>query len=161
MARLLLDDGTPAAAHLSERLTTAPVIWLATVDGHGRPHAVPVWFVWADPRIAMFTPAGTAKVRHVRANPAVALHLDTQDDGGRVITLSGAATLDVPDEVDQARSAFAAKYEPALGGAPISGWFATFDQPVTVEVERIVSWTSTPTGPDVYVVPTPASGTAR
>ncbi|GEK20064.1 pyridoxamine 5'-phosphate oxidase family protein [Cellulomonas xylanilytica] len=151
--RRLIEGDAPAATDLAARLATARVVWVATVDGHARPHAVPVWFVWTDPRVAIFTPSGTAKVGRVRANPAVALHLDTLDEGAQVVTMSGTASLVPPDDLEEVRAAFAVKYAPDLGGAPISGWFATFDQPLTVHVERIVSWRSTPAGPDFYVVP--------
>jgi PPOX class probable F420-dependent enzyme len=69
----LLDAARGDDRHTAERLTAEPVIWLGTVRPDGRPHNVPVWFAWHDPLVLIFSMPNTAKVRNVRASPAVSL----------------------------------------------------------------------------------------
>lgn len=146
----LLDPQVPGQAHAGTRLRGDPVIWLATTTRTGDPHAVPVWFLWHDPVITLFTRPDTAKVAHLRARPRVALHLDTAGHGADVVLLRGNATLDDPEDGDVA--AFARKYEPMLGGQPFVQWREMFSLPVLVTVESIVAWRATPEGLDQQVV---------
>ena len=77
----LLDVARGDDRHTAERLTAEPVIWLGTVRPDGRPHHVPVWFAWHDPLVLIFSMPNTAKVRNMRASPAVSLSLDSADRG--------------------------------------------------------------------------------
>jgi predicted pyridoxine 5'-phosphate oxidase superfamily flavin-nucleotide-binding protein len=49
----LLDVARGDDRHTAERLTAEPVIWLGTVRPDGRPHHVPIWFVWHDPLVLL------------------------------------------------------------------------------------------------------------
>ncbi len=64
------------AAHLAP----ARCYWLSTVDASGAPHAVPVWGVVAAGAVHLYTSRGSAKARHVAADPRVALHLESAED---------------------------------------------------------------------------------
>lgn len=46
---------------------------LATVSPRGRPQATPVWFMLEDGQVLINTSAGRVKLRHMEANPNVAL----------------------------------------------------------------------------------------
>ena len=46
----LLDVTRADDRHTAQRLSAEPVIWLGTVRPDGRPHNVPVWFAWHDPK---------------------------------------------------------------------------------------------------------------
>src|SRR4051794_28986190 len=47
----LLDLGRPEDAHMHARLSSEPIAWLGTTTPAGRPHHVPVWFLWDDPLV--------------------------------------------------------------------------------------------------------------
>ena len=89
----LLDVARGDDRHTAERLTAEPVIWLGTVRPDGRPHNVPVWFAWHDPLVLIFSMPNTAKVRNMRASPAVSLSLDSADGGRDIVLAEGRATL--------------------------------------------------------------------
>src|ERR1700760_1752858 len=93
MADPLLGPEIPAGTGISDRLDSAPIIWLTTVSADGRPHSVPVWFHWADPVVTVFSRTDTAKVRRLRLNPAVSMCLDTAAHGTDVVIGEGEATL--------------------------------------------------------------------
>jgi PPOX class probable F420-dependent enzyme len=49
---------------------------LATVDGKGRPHAAPVWYLYDDGVFVISTGRGSQKHRNLQANPNVTLVID-------------------------------------------------------------------------------------
>ena len=130
---MLLDPHDPLLAHAHERLHAEPVIWLAT----SRPHAVPVWFRWSDPTVTVFSRPDTAKVAHLRRDPAVALHLDTAAYGTDVVLLEGQAEV---DGRPVGEDAFADKYAAMLGEQSFASWRETFSLAVTIVVRRLVVW---------------------
>jgi PPOX class probable F420-dependent enzyme len=86
----LLDTTTMGGKIAQGRLKKEIVIWLATAGADGRPHAVPVWFLWDGKTFLIYSLPGQ-KVRDIEANPKVALHLNTTPDGGDVLRIEGEA----------------------------------------------------------------------
>jgi len=68
------------------------VVWLTTVGREGRPHAVPVWFWWDGDSFLIYSVPGQ-KVRDIRANPRVQLHLNTDRSGDFVARFDGDAEI--------------------------------------------------------------------
>lgn len=72
--------------------------WIATfvtVDGRGKPHAVPVWFTFDDGKFHVQTDRSSVKVRNVHSNPYVAIAVyDMRDEA---VCVRGRAQL-VSDE---------------------------------------------------------------
>jgi len=86
----MLDLTNPKDAHRDERLRKDPIIWLSSVRPDGRPHLVPVWFLWYGETILIFSQPNAQKIRNLRQNTNVILALDDTkdgDDGGRFLTL--------------------------------------------------------------------------
>lgn len=76
-----------------QRLEQEQVIWLTTVDAKNGPQPRPVWFHWDGETVLIFSQAKTAKVRHIRHNPCVALNFNSTPDGGDVVVLLGEASI--------------------------------------------------------------------
>ncbi len=72
-ARALLDDD-PVAQRLLDSANPARMAYVAR---DGTPRVVPVGFLWTGTTIVVGTVPGSAKVRALEANPAVALTIDT------------------------------------------------------------------------------------
>ncbi len=70
------------------RLEREQNIWLSTVRADGRPHLIPIWFVWHGDRIWICTPSGTQKLMNIQHNPRVALALE---DGSSPVIIEGRA----------------------------------------------------------------------
>jgi len=102
-------------SEVEERLRRAFDYWLVTVRPDGRPHAVPIWGIWADGAFYFYTEPQTQKVRNVGAQPEVVVHLESAND---VVIVEGPAQ-EVPDpsaEWTAIEQAFYAKYkDPATG----------------------------------------------
>jgi len=60
-----------------EFLATAKTIILSTIDRHGYPHAVPMWFVMDGDDCLMTTYAKSQKVVNVQRNPKVSLLVES------------------------------------------------------------------------------------
>lgn len=72
------------------RLFTERNIWLATVRPDGRPHLVPIWFVWVHERFYICTEGRSVKVKNIAANPRASAALE---DGNRPIIAEGRAAI--------------------------------------------------------------------
>lgn len=92
----------------TERLQREANIWLATTRPDGRPHLVPVWFVWIDQCIYILTAPASVKAKNLLVNPraSVALENGTQP----VIAECTTSKLD-PPYGDPLVEAFRLKYD--------------------------------------------------
>lgn len=108
-----LDLSTPRGAHIAERLRDDLIIWLATVRPDGRPHLVPVWFLWDGATILIFSKPNQ-KMRNLRADPHVVLGLDNTRNGGDVITIEGVVELPPRGTVTAELAPYAEKYAARL-----------------------------------------------
>ena len=73
---------------IEARLSRETTIWLATTRHDGRPHLVPVWYVWLEGKIYLSTGTDTQKYLNMYRNQSVSLALpDTQN----VIIIEGEA----------------------------------------------------------------------
>ena len=88
------------------RLLTDRNIWLASVRADGRPHLVPIWFVWLNERCYACMQE-SVKLRNMRANPRVSFALE---DGNKPVLAEGLATLHAPPFADELVAAFKQKY---------------------------------------------------
>jgi PPOX class probable F420-dependent enzyme len=133
-----LDSSDPQAAHIAERLRDAVILWLASVRPDGRPHLVPVWFLWEGETILIFSKPENQKVRNIRQNPAVTVSLDETDEGDDVVVLEGAAELDGDPQLSTALPAYAAKYGSLIADL---GWTPEtmakeYSQPIRITITR-------------------------
>ncbi len=71
-------------------------VWLTTVDSKGTPQPRPVWFIWENDSFLVYSQPKAFKLKHIRKNPQVALHFNTEDELGekRMIIFSGKAKID-------------------------------------------------------------------
>jgi len=110
--------GIEPGKRVRRRLENDEVIWLATVGADTHPHAVPVWFWWDGDSFLIYSVPGQ-KVRDMRANPNVQLHLNTDRAGDFVVRFDGVATI-VRDQPPAYRvPKYLAKYRERIKGF---GW---------------------------------------
>ena len=92
MIDLTTEFGRAVELHLKNEY----VIWLTTVDPRLIPQPRPVWFLWTNDSILIFSQPHAYKVSHIEMHPRVALHFNTDDSGDRhVIVLTGEAIIEV------------------------------------------------------------------
>jgi PPOX class probable F420-dependent enzyme len=108
------------SAGLAERLQTESIAWITTVTGDGQPQSSPVWFLWTDDKFLIYAQPHSWKVRNVRANPLVSVHLNSDDQGGRIVTFEGAAQVSGPRHLAHEDSAYLGKYRDGIAGLGMS-----------------------------------------
>ncbi len=93
------------------------VIWLTTVDSNLTPQPRPVWFVWQDDSFLIFSQAKAHKVAHIKKNPKVALHFNTDDTGEKhVIVFTGEASIEPNHPLPHQVPAYFEKYKDGIDG---------------------------------------------
>ncbi len=108
-----LDPGQSKDAHILERLERDPIIWLTSVRPDGRPHSVPVWFLWDEGTVLIFSRTDQ-KIKNLRANPNVVLALDNTEKGNDVVLFEGTAEVLSETSLEVMNAVYAAKYQPQL-----------------------------------------------
>ena len=92
----------------SEALLSRPLARLAYVAKDGTPRTIPIAFVWNGAEVVVVTPPNAPKLASLRANPAVALTIDTEDHPPKILLIRGRAELDhvdgIPSEFLQANA---------------------------------------------------------
>ncbi|HKE72875.1 MAG TPA: pyridoxamine 5'-phosphate oxidase family protein [Acidimicrobiales bacterium] len=117
---------------------------LAFVAADGTPRVVPTWFEWTGAEVVMATyvagpEAGirhpAARVAAIRANPAVALTIDTEDFPSKSLSIRGRAEI---DEVDGLAPEYVASAQRYLGDAGAAAMLGQMDRPGTVQARIVV-----------------------
>ena len=136
----MLDLSDATSVHIDQRLRTEPIIWLSSVRPDGRPHLVPVWFVWDGAAILIFSKPAAQKVRNLRHSPQVMLALDSADEGEDVVLLEGRAELLGDDAPRSTLPEYAKKYAALMARTKMAAdWHAAeYNQAIRVTVERLV-----------------------
>lgn len=137
----MVDLSSEKGAHVADRLRTDQIVWLGTVRADGRPHLVPVWFLWDGEAVLIFSKTDQ-KVRNLRNNPNVVLALDDTKGGGDVGLVEGTAELPTESTADVAPAAYFEKYAAAIAqfGWNREGMAAEYHQPIRVRPSRLISW---------------------
>jgi PPOX class probable F420-dependent enzyme len=136
-----LDMNDPRQARTAERLRAEEILWLASVRPDGRPHLVPVWFLWEGESILLFSKPENQKIRNLRQNPAVSVSLDGTNQGDEVTLLEGTAAMIDDSEVTTALPAYASKYAASLAEM---GWTAEtmakeYSQAIRITITRQIA----------------------
>ncbi|MGR6918629.1 pyridoxamine 5'-phosphate oxidase family protein [[Actinomadura] parvosata] len=85
----------------SQELLARDVTRLAYVAKDGTPRNVPIAFTWNGSQIVMCTTKNAPKLAALRANPAVALTIDTEVHPPKILLIRGEAELDVVDGIPE------------------------------------------------------------
>jgi hypothetical protein len=80
---------------LSQEMLARDLTRLAYVAKDGTPRNVPIGFTWNGSEIVMCTSTNAPKLASLRANPVVALTIDTEVHPPKMLLIRGRAELDV------------------------------------------------------------------
>jgi PPOX class probable F420-dependent enzyme len=137
----VLDPSDRRHRKILDRLQDELVIWLTTVRADGQPQAVPVWFAWDGESFRIFSQPGKPKLKNIRRNPRVNLHLRATETGGDVVVFEGVAELpdgppatELPDYIQKY-----AEQMDAYGWTP-KGFAEDYSEPLRVRPEKVRAW---------------------
>jgi PPOX class probable F420-dependent enzyme len=138
----VLNLSAETSAALEERLRTEGVAWITTVTSGGQPQSSPIWFLWDDGEFLVYAQPPSWKVRNIRANPRVSLHLNSDEQGGRVVTFEGSARIAEGHVLAHQVAAYLAKYRDGIAGIGMT--------PEQLAAEYSIALRITPTRVRVY-----------
>ena len=91
------------------------IIWLTTVDSTNTPQPRPVWFIWDKDSFLVFSQPDAHKVAHIKKNPFVSLHFNTDKTGDQdVIVYVGTASIDKTVKPAHKVAAYFKKYKAGI-----------------------------------------------
>lgn len=139
---MALDGDGPARVRARQRLAEERIGWLTTVNGDGQPQTMPVWFLWADGELLVYSDHRARRNRNVAGNARVSFHLDADAGGGDVVVLEGEARIDPTTPGPDANPAYLAKYgawiDAHLGGA--ARMAEVYNVPIRVRPTRLIAF---------------------
>lgn len=135
----MLDTSTEFGRRAERRLREERIIWLVTVRQDGMPQPLPVWFLWEEDTVLIFTQPGTQKIANLERNPKAALHLDGDGRGGDIIVLEGEAQPLTGDLTATDVEAYIEKYQEGFKrvGTTPEGFAQSYSVPIRFHVQRI------------------------
>ena len=111
----MIDLTTEFGRAVEKHLKGEHVVWLTTVDSHLTPQPRPVWFLWEDDSILIYSKPDAYKVRHIEKHPKVALHFNTDETGDKhVMVLTGEACIDMDCPLALDNPAYLKKYRAGI-----------------------------------------------
>lgn len=139
------DPTNDVHARALDRLESEQIAWIGTTGRDGYPHAVPIWYLWTEGRALVFSEPRTAKVRNLRADPRVALHLEAGEDHEQLTVLRGTAALsDRPtvDWMDRVGEAYERKYRSGLAGLKLTlpGMAERYSVVIEITPLQLIAW---------------------
>ena len=142
MARVVIDPSTDKGARASRWLKDDVVAWLVTVAPDGTPVPTPVWFWWDGETVLVFSQPDKPKLRHIAANPRVAIALPLDEVGDLRAVVTGEAAVDEaapaafehPEYIDKYRDEIA-----RLGSNP-EQFSAAYSVPIRIRPTRLRAW---------------------
>jgi PPOX class probable F420-dependent enzyme len=134
--------GRAPAADLEARLRVERTLWLSTTSPDGAPHLVPVWFHWDGSAFLVFSKPHAVKVRHMAAEPRVAVALGEPDDDFDVqLVHARARLLDRPTR-ELLPPAMIGKYRRQMAelGLDPETFAETYSQAIRIVPTRFLPW---------------------
>jgi PPOX class probable F420-dependent enzyme len=127
----------PQNEHIAQRLQSNLIAWFISVREDGRPHSIPVWFIWDGSYIIVFSQPENQKIKNIRHNSNVILSLDnTGEGGGDVVTIEGTAEILSQQQLDlpAITSAYEAKYREEIKdiGMTLDAFAASYSQAIRI-----------------------------
>jgi len=107
---VVFDTGSDTDEHALDRLRRDMIGWLTTVRADGQPQTFPIWFLWDDGEILIYSDRRAKRNENIRTNPRVSFHLGDDGRGSDIVIVDGEARLDDSTPAPEANPAYNAKY---------------------------------------------------
>ena len=125
-----------------EALEHQDVIWLSSTCPDGRPHVLPLWFLWDGDAITVFSKPRAQKVHNVRSDPRVMVAVGEPGHDFDVELVEAIAELVPAQPRFLLPEAFARKYGERLAhdGVTCRRYAEVYPQPIRIRPLRWLGW---------------------
>ena len=110
----MIDLSSEFGIRVAGRLDKEQIIWLTTVRADGTPQPSPVWFLWIDQTVLIYSQPNKQKLRNIAQNSKVALNFNSDQGGGAIAIITGEAQIDPQTPPADQISAYLEKYRAAI-----------------------------------------------
>ncbi len=137
-----IDFTTDEGKRAVNRLETEQVVWLTTTSAKGTPLPTPVWFLWHDDAVLIYSQPDTVKLAGVERNPRVSLNFNSDEHGGHVVILKGSAELAGASLPATSLPAYLEKYAGGFESLKMTpeAFAADFSQLIRVTPDRLTAF---------------------
>ena len=115
---------------------------MTTVRSDSQPQTVPVWFLWDDGEILIYSQPNRQKLKNISRNPHVGLNLNSDAQGDDVVRLEGTATIadDAPPSSEV--PSYVGKYRESIAriGYDVESFAQSYSVPLRIRPERWQVW---------------------
>jgi PPOX class probable F420-dependent enzyme len=138
----VIDLTTEFGATVARRLAEEEVIWLTTVGADGTPQPSPVWFLWEDGELLIYSQPDKPKVKNLLRQPRVALNFNTDAQGDSVAVLIGEARVDGDAPAIDRHAAYLEKYRAGIArlGSNAEDFAKTYTAAIRVRPTKLRGW---------------------
>jgi PPOX class probable F420-dependent enzyme len=136
-----IDPNDARGSRTIERFTNDRIGWLTTVAADGTPQTSPIWFLWTEDDILIYS-LDSPRARNIASHPRVSLHLDGNGMGGGIVVIEGSAAIDEDAPSSDDNPEYLAKYGPVMdGNGWTPEWFAErYSVPIRIAVTKYRYW---------------------
>jgi PPOX class probable F420-dependent enzyme len=137
----MIDFSSEFGAKALSRLKNEEGIWLTTVAADGTPQPNPVWFIWDDGSVLIYTQPGSHKMRNLRRNPKVSLNFDAKLHYEDLVVLVGEVEIDGRVSAD-AKDAYLDKYREDIARLDMTpeSFFQSYSTVLRVKLAKLRGW---------------------
>jgi len=107
---MTIDPASERGAHALARLARERIAWFTSVTPQGQPQTLPVWFLWDDGEVLVYSFRRAVRNRNVADNPRVSFHLADDGQGDDLVILEGEARIDRSTPAARDNPAYLAKH---------------------------------------------------
>jgi len=139
---MVIDPETEKGERADARLRDELVAWLVTVAADGTPIPTPVWFLWDGASILVYSQRDKPKLRHIGANPRVAVALRTDELGDEITVVTGDAAVDPSTPSADRLAEYIDKYAGLIArlGADPASFAAEYAVPIRIAPTKLRQW---------------------
>lgn len=114
-------------------------VWFISIRPDNTPHTTPIWFIRDGVVFYFYTIPGSEKVKHLRANPNVAMSFAEDREGEKYFVVYGTAAIDESLPPPHLNPVYMAKYanEPYMLEMTPEKYALRFSLPIRVTATRI------------------------
>ena len=137
-----IDFNSDIGKRALDRLESEQVVWLTTTSPNGTPLPTPVWFLWHENDVLIYSQPNTAKLNAIRHNERIALNFNSDEHGGNVVILKGAAEIVGDGFPATSLPAYLAKYAGGLDSLNMSpeAFAAEYSELIRISPDRLTGF---------------------
>lgn len=136
---MAIDLSSDFGVRVGKRLREEGIIWLTTTGADGTPQPNPVWFLWNGETVLIFSVPNQAKLANIGRTPRISLHFNSNEYGGDVAIIVGAAAVDPAGPTDAEIADYSAKYADGIKsiGLTTESFLAKYSVPIRITPDKL------------------------